>query len=244
MARVLHLHLGEVAFGGAVHVHAPAGVEREVRRVGGAEQAEAQPVGVVGTVATDGREEALGRGVGANDEGDLAEAGDKASGAVQNALETQFGGLVGVGGAAEVRQMVASGQHVTHGVVTAIVGSAGLLLGATGAFLSLQSALNAVWEVKPDPKQGGIKRFITKRLLSFGMLMGLAFLLVASLAITAAISALGKTLGGAGVVMQIVNLAVSVAVLSVLFAAMFKFLPDAVVRWRFTVGSSASGLSM
>ena len=152
--------------------------------------------------------------------------------AVQNALETQFGGLVGVGGAAEVRQMVARGQHVTHGVITAIVGSAGLLLGATGAFLSLQSALNAVWEVKPDPKQGGIKRFITKRLLSFGMLMGLAFLLVASLAITAAISALGKTLGGAGVVMQIVNLAVSVAVLSVLFAAMFKFLPDAVVRWR------------
>src|SRR5438270_2304889 len=116
--------------------------------------------------------------------------------AVQTSLETQFGGLVGSGGASEVRQMVASGQHVTHGIVASVVGLAGLLLGATGAFLSLQSALNAVWEVKPDPKQGGIKRFATKRLLSFGMVMGLAFLLVASLTITAAISALGKALGG------------------------------------------------
>ena len=152
--------------------------------------------------------------------------------AIQTSLETQFGGLVGSGGASEVRQMVASGQHVTHGIVASVVGLAGLLLGATGAFLSLQSALNAVWEVKPDPKQGGIKRFATKRLLSFGMVMGLAFLLVASLTITAAISALGKALGGAGVVMQIVNLLVSLAVLSVVFGAMFKFLPDATVGWR------------
>src|SRR5436190_6782129 len=152
--------------------------------------------------------------------------------AIQTSLETQFGGLVGSGGASEVRQMVASGQHVTHGIVASVVGLAGLLLGATGAFLSLQSALNAVWEVKPDPKQGGIKRFATKRLLSFGMVMGLAFLLVASLTITAAISALGKALGGAGVVMQTVNLLVSLAVLSVVFGAMFKFLPDATVGWR------------
>ncbi|MFL5593111.1 MAG: YhjD/YihY/BrkB family envelope integrity protein [Gemmatimonadaceae bacterium] len=151
---------------------------------------------------------------------------------VQGALETQFGGLVGAGGASEVRQMVESGQQTGHGVIATVLGIGGLLLGATGAFLSLQAALNAVWEVKPDPKQGGVKRFITKRLLSFGMLMGLAFLLVVSLAVTAAISALGAALGGVGVVMQMVELLVSTAFLAVLFAAMFKFLPDAVVLWR------------
>ena len=89
-----------------------------------------------------------------------------------------------------------------------------------------------MWQVGPDPKRGGIKRFITKRLLSLGMVMGLAFLLVVSLALTAALSAFGNALGGAGIVMQIVNLVVSLAVLSVLFAAMFKFLPDATVTWR------------
>jgi membrane protein len=151
---------------------------------------------------------------------------------VQHSLETQFSGLVGASGATQVRQMVSSGQQVTHGSFATLVGLVGLFLGATGAFLSLQAALNAVWEVKPDPKRGGVKRFITKRLLSFGMVMGVAFLLVASLAITAAIDAIGGALGGVSAVMQIVNLVISIAALSVLFAAMFKFLPDAVVPWR------------
>ena len=78
VARVLHLHLGEVGVGGAVEVHAAAGVEREVGRVGGAEQAEPQPVGVVPSVAGHRREEALGRGVGADHQGDVAEPGEDA----------------------------------------------------------------------------------------------------------------------------------------------------------------------
>jgi membrane protein len=151
---------------------------------------------------------------------------------VQTSLESQFGGLVGSGGATQVRQMVASGEHASHGTFGPILGIGGLLLGATGAFLSLQNALNAVWEVKPDPEHGGIIRFITKRLLSLGMVMGLAFLLVVSLAVTAALSALGRRFGAANIVMQIVTTLVSMAVISVLFAAMFKFLPDATVRWR------------
>jgi membrane protein len=151
---------------------------------------------------------------------------------VQRALESQFAGLVGAGGAAEVRQMIASGQRTSHGLVGTVLGFAGLIAGATGAFLSLQDALNAVWQVGPDPKQGGIKRFLAKRLLSLGMVMGLAFLLVVSLALTAAISAFGNALGGAGIAMQIVTFAVSLGVLAVLFAAMFKFLPDANVAWR------------
>jgi membrane protein len=153
-------------------------------------------------------------------------------GQVQQSLESQFGGLIGSEGAAQVRQMITNGQQLKHGAMAAIIGIAGILLGATGAFLSLQSALNAAWEVKPDPRQGGIRRFFLKRLLSFGMVLGLAFLLVASLAVTAAISAFGTAFGGSGVAMQIINILVSMAVLSVLFAAIFKFLPDAVIQWR------------
>ncbi len=173
---------------------------------------------------------------------------------VQRALEAQFGGLVGSGGATQVSQMVRSGEGASQSGIGAIVGLGGLLLGATGAFLSLQEALNAVWRVKPDPKQGGVKRFITKRILSLGMVMGLAFLLVVSLAISALLGALGGAIGGAGVVMQIVNIVVSVALLALLFAAMFKFLPDALIAWRsvwigglatailFEVGKFAIGL--
>lgn len=151
---------------------------------------------------------------------------------VQQSLESAFGGVIGSEAAGQVRQMISNGQQLQHGTLATVIGVALILLGATGAFLSLQSALNAAWEVKPDPKQGGVKRFFLKRVLSFGMLLAVAFLLVASLAVTAAISSLGTALGGSGAVMQVVNLIVTTAVLSAVFAAMFKFVPDAVIRWR------------
>jgi membrane protein len=151
--------------------------------------------------------------------------------AVQQAMESQFSGLVGPDGARTVREMVSSGQQSGRGVVAMVLGSAGLILGVTGAFLALQDALNAAWQVGPDPKQGGIKTFITKRIFSLGWVMGLGFLLVVSLAFTAVLSALGDALGNSAV-MQIVGLSISVALLSVMFAATFKFLPDAVVPWR------------
>ncbi|HEY7861064.1 MAG TPA: YhjD/YihY/BrkB family envelope integrity protein [Gemmatimonadaceae bacterium] len=152
--------------------------------------------------------------------------------AVQQSIQGQFSGLVGSGGATTVSQMVSSGQHASHSVFTAVAAIVGLVLGATGAFLSLQTALNAVWQVGPDPEKGGILPFITKRLLSLGMVLALAFLLVVSLALTAAIGALSGVIGSAGVIVQIANVVISLAVLTVLFAAMFKYLPDAAIGWR------------
>lgn len=110
----------------------------------------------------------------------------------------------------------------------------GLVLGATGAFVSLQTALNRAWEVEPDPKRGGIKNFITKRVLSLGMVLGIAFLVLVSLALTAALCAAGGVLfGGLGeLVGQVLNFVLSFAVISLLFAAMFKVLPDAKIAWR------------
>ena len=161
---------------------------------------------------------------------------------VQRALESQFASLVGPEGARTVRDMVSKSQEGSNSLVGTIAGIVGLLFGATGAFLSLQNALNAIWEVKPDPRQGGVRTFLAKRLLSLGMLMGIAFLLVVSLAVTAALSALGEAIGS-GPVMQVLTFAGSLSVLAVLFAAIFRFLPDAVISWRDAlVGGAATAV--
>jgi membrane protein len=154
---------------------------------------------------------------------------------VQRAMETQFAGLVGSQGARGIHEMIASGDRPGGGnVIKTVLSIAGLLFGATGAFIALQGALNHAWEVKPDPKQGGIKNFIAKRLFSIGMVLGIGFLLAVSMALTAGISAVGERLGGgvAEPVMYAVELTLSFAVLTVLFAAIYKVLPDAEIGWR------------
>jgi membrane protein len=149
---------------------------------------------------------------------------------VARALETQFAGLIGSDGATTVRNMVARGEK-SNGALGSILGFAGLIFGATGALISLQDALNAVWNVKPDPKSGGFRNFLMKRLLSLGMILGLGFLLIVSLAVSAALTALSQVIGNEGVVMQLVGTVVSLAILSFIFAAIYKFLPDADVEW-------------
>ena len=164
---------------------------------------------------------------------------------VQRSLETQFAGMMGESGGQQIHEMMARGSKANEGGLGAITSIIGLVIGATGFFLSLQNALNRVWEVKPDPEQGGVKQFLMKRLLSFGMLLGLGFLLAVSLALTAAVSALGGALGGGlpKPVMYVIELVVSFVVLSVLFAALFKYLPDAKAAWRdVLVGGAVTGL--
>ena len=165
---------------------------------------------------------------------------------VQRALETQFAGIVGQSGAEQIHQMIEHGVNSAGGgLVGTVLGIVGLLLGATGAFMSLQDALNHVWNVKPDPKQGGIKNFIGKRVLSLGMVLGLGFLLAVSLALSAGIAALSNAVGDgiAPVVAQGAELIVSLGVLIVLFAALFKILPDAKIAWRDVwVGAAATAL--
>ncbi|MDB4916178.1 MAG: ribonuclease [Gemmatimonadetes bacterium] len=156
-------------------------------------------------------------------------------GEVQRALEYQFAGMVGADGARQIHDMMVHGfQSPGNGLVATLVSVVGLLLGAIGALLALQGALNLVWQVKPDPKHGGIKHFITKRLLSLGMVVGLGFLLAVSLAITAAITAFGSTIivSVPDAAKYAFDLVLSTAVLGVLFAAVFKVLPDADIEWK------------
>lgn len=148
----------------------------------------------------------------------------------------QITALVGPQGGDAMRDMI---EHATYqkGGIIAVVGIITLILGATGAFAQLQEALNTAWEVKPDPRQGGIKRFIVKRLLSFSMILVIGFMLLVSFVISAAVAAFGDLLnnylGGAGeLIGQIVQIVLGLLVTWGLFAVMFKVLPDAKIRWQ------------
>jgi membrane protein len=157
---------------------------------------------------------------------------------MQGRIQQQMSGLIGQDGADQITTMIEHANRPdTGGPLAALLGIGALLFGATGAFIQLQDALNKAWDVKPDPETGGIRNFLVKRVLSFGMILGIAFLLLVSLVISAALGAFGDVLaamvpGVSEILMQIVQLAISLALISLLFAAMFKILPDAEIAWR------------
>jgi len=156
----------------------------------------------------------------------------------QGRLENQMGALIGSQGTEQIKTMISNADRPgTGGKVATILGLAALIFGASGAFVQLQAALNQTWEVQPDPASGGWRNFMTKRLLSFGMILALAFILMVSLVISTLVSAFGNAIsrflpdGISSVFLEGMNLTLSLVVLTILFAAIFKFLPDAVISW-------------
>lgn len=153
---------------------------------------------------------------------------------VERHVFDQATGLVGPRGAEAVRAMLASATaDPSGGLVAAILGFAALILGATGAFAELQDALNTIWNVKPRPGRG-LLGIVRDRALSFVMVLVVAFLLLVALVVSAALAALGPrldTLAPAGL-LYAVNALVSVGVITLLFAMIFKILPDVEVAWR------------
>lgn len=161
---------------------------------------------------------------------------------VQGQLEQQVTHVVGRGGWQQIETMMQSAQQHEHGGILATSLSVGLLLfSATGVMLQLQSALNKAWGVMPDPQQGGVRPFVLKRLLSLAMILGIAFLLIVSLAMTAVLKVLSEQVtsllpdGNQSWLALLTNFAVNGLVFTALFAAMFKWLPDAILRWRDTL---------
>lgn len=157
--------------------------------------------------------------------------------AMQRAITTQVGTLIGRAGADQVETVIRSVRsQSTDPSVTAILSGIALLLGATTAFAQLQDALNRAWSVKPDPRRGPIRNFLAKRIFSFGVVLVVAFLLLISLALTAAVTsvsgALSARVGAPDWSLQLLDFAMSFAVVTLLFAAMLKLLPDAVIAWR------------
>src|SRR3954471_4203934 len=158
---------------------------------------------------------------------------------VRGGLEGQLQSMMGPTAGEQVRTIIQQAQQKPHGgFLPTVLGIAGLIFGATGALGQLQKTLNRTWDVEPDPDQGGIKTFITKRLFSFGMIMMIAFFLLISLVLSTALTGLGGRLGGllpsgiSGPVLEVVNSIVSLGVITLLFAAMFKVMPDAKMSWR------------
>ncbi len=152
---------------------------------------------------------------------------------VQEALQGQFASVMGPRAGEAILAIFENAERpgFSRGIAS-LLAIGGLLLGATGAFGQLQSALNTAWEVKPDPDQGGLRNFILKRVFSFGMILGIALLLVVFLAVSAVISLIAEGSAVPEALLHLFDAIVSVAVFTLLFGAMFRLLPDAKVAWR------------
>jgi len=165
---------------------------------------------------------------------------------VESALESQMQGVMD---AEQMHAMVERSQDRGAGLIASLIGVGLLLFGATGVVAQLQTALNRVWEVQPDPEQGGVRTFITKRVLSLAMILAVAFVLLVSLVLTSVLSAVGGYIAGLlpgdfwQPVLWAANLLISWLVFSLLFAAIFKILPDAEIAWKdVAVGSAATAI--
>lgn len=177
--------------------------------------------------------------------------------AAQGQLVGQLQSLVGKDGAEIIQQLVANASHRQSGIIATLVGVGTLLWGATNVFTNLKEALNMIWNVEPPPGRGWLG-FLQDRVLSFAMILSIGFLLLVSLVISAVLAAVNQWLNGllhipVGI-WQVVDFSISFSVVTVLFALIYKFLPDVKLAWNdvwvgaaitsvlFTIGKSLIGI--
>jgi len=155
--------------------------------------------------------------------------------AAQGQIFGQLHGVLGPQAAQAVQEMVKGAAKPKTGTWATVIGVVTLLFGAAGVFGQLKDAMNTIWNVEPK-KKGGIMTMIKDRFLSFAMVFGVGFLLLVSLVLDAAVAAAGKFVGdrlpGGEALWQGVQLVVSLAVITLLFALIFRFLPDIHPTWR------------
>ncbi|HWC74775.1 MAG TPA: YihY/virulence factor BrkB family protein, partial [Gemmatimonadales bacterium] len=153
---------------------------------------------------------------------------------VRRQVEDQLSIMIGPQATRVIDSMMAAQHHGTS-ILATIAGTVALVLGAAGVFGQLQGALDTIWSVKPKPGRG-IKGVIRDRFLSLAMVFGICFLLLISMIIStflaASSGAIERTLSLPPWIGHVVDIGFSFAVLTVLFAAMFKFLPDVRLPWR------------
>jgi membrane protein len=178
--------------------------------------------------------------------------------AVRGEVVGQIQGLIGREGAEAVQAMLEGASRPAASIAATVAGIITFFIGATSAFLELQTALNAIWHV--EPKTGGSywRILVMQRVISFGLVVALGFLLVTSLLVSAALAAIHRYMGNAfpGIVVlwEALNVVVSLAVITLLFAMIYKVLPDVKLAWRdvwvgglvtaglFTIGKLIIGL--
>ncbi|HVL00995.1 MAG TPA: YihY/virulence factor BrkB family protein [Dongiaceae bacterium] len=165
--------------------------------------------------------------------------------AARGEIISQLQGTLGNESAAAIEEMIKSANKPGQGIVATLVGVFGLLLGATSIFSQLQDALDKIWRVPTKKEMGGVFKLIRARLLSFSLILGIAFLLMASLVISALISMLKLLLGPMleewEIYAQLINFFASFGLITVLFALIYKILPRSKVAWQDVwVGAAAT----
>ncbi len=155
--------------------------------------------------------------------------------AARDQLIAQFSGLIGQEGAEIIQTMLESASKPADGLIASIIGIIMLFVGASGVFNAMQDALNTIWEVTPKPKRGFLG-IIKDRTLSFSMVLVIGFLLLVLLVISTLLSALTNYFTGTpettSIVIQALNFIVSFAVITIMFALIFKMVPDVEIAWR------------
>jgi membrane protein len=156
--------------------------------------------------------------------------------AVRGEIFGQLQGLMGDQGAIAVQGLLESVSEPKEGVAGTVIGTILLLIGATTVFGELQDAFDRIWRAPGRDKNGGLWRLIKSRLLSFGIILGIGFLLMVSLVFSAAIAALGKWWGpffaNLELIATVVNFLVSFALMTAVFAMLYKFMPRVKIHWR------------
>ena len=157
------------------------------------------------------------------------------SGAVRAAIIEQVAELLGSGGAALVGEMLEAAGRPGRGLAAVAVGLATMVLAASGLFAELQGALNIVWDVEPRT-EGGFLGVLRRRFVSFTMVVGLGFLLLVSLVVSAGVAAFSKFAGGRlpgwEIALQGGNVLLGFTFTTVVFALIYKVLPDVKLTWR------------
>lgn len=156
--------------------------------------------------------------------------------AVQGEIVAQLSGLIGQEGASAVQGLIKSASEPAKGLIAGLISIVVLIIGATTVFAELQSALDRIWHVPEADKPSGIWAILRARLLSFGLILGLAFLLMVSLVVSAGVAAFGAwangLLPGWELLLFGLNILISVSVATLLFAMIFKLMPTAPIAWR------------
>lgn len=155
--------------------------------------------------------------------------------AARGELFGQLAGLMGADAAKTLETLLASVNKPAQGIVSTLIGLGVLLIGATTVFGELQNALDRIWRAPARATSGGLWNLLHTRLLSFGMVLGIAFLLMVSLVLGAVVSALGKWWGDAfigwEIVAQLINIVLGFALTTGVFAMIYKIMPRVHVRW-------------
>ena len=179
--------------------------------------------------------------------------------AARGAIVGQLQGMVGHDGAEAIQTMIASASNRNSGILATVFGIGTLLITATGVFGEMQSGLNVIWKAAPNPHHTStVSRLVRARAASLGLVAALGFLLVVSLAASAGVTALAavlqRVLPDIDLLLHVVNFLLSFGLITMLFAAIYKVLPDHPIAWYdvwigalataflFTIGKTAIGI--